>query len=86
MPQDPRIQQHAANVDAIIARFDSAHAGIEKDVADALALVEALQATAGQVTDEDAALIDQTQAKLEAAVAKLEALDAANPKPPTPPV
>lgn len=66
-------------------RQDAAIAGLKGDVDGLVAEIAKLQATQGQITPEDQALLDGIEARSAAISDKLEALDAMTP-PVAPPV
>lgn len=78
------ISEFSDRVSAHLDRLDQAHEGLSSDLADLKATIEKLQGTAGQVTPEDQALLNQLEAKIQAASDKLAAMDDLHP--PTPPV
>lgn len=77
------ISDFAAKQNAFNDRMDAAVAGLQGDVKTLNDQIAALQATQGQITPEDQALLDQIEQRGDAIATKLEALDALTP--PTPP-
>ena len=77
------ISEFASKQNAFNDRIDSAVTGLQGDIEALNALIKALQDSAGTVTPEDQALLDQIQSRSETITGKLEALDALTP--PTPP-
>jgi len=78
------ISDYAAKANAFNDRIDSAVTGLQGDVQALNDTITKLQNSAGTVTPEDQALLDQLQARAETIAAKVEALDALTP--PVPPV
>lgn len=74
-----RISEFKAKYDAFVARQDTAIAGVKGDLDTLNAKIEALQATQGQLTPEDDALLTEIENAADAATQKLEALDALTP-------
>ena len=60
-------------------RQEAAIAAVVADVQGLTELITALQASAGQVTPEDQAFLDQIESRASAITAKLDALDAMTP-------
>lgn len=77
------ISDFAAKQKAFNDRTGAAIDGIVADIGVLNDKITELQNSAGQVTPEDQALIDDLQAKGEALASRAEALD--NERPPTPP-
>ncbi len=77
------ISDYAAKANAFNDRIDSAVTGLQGDVQTLNDLIKKLQDSAGQITVEDQATLDQLQARAETIATKVEALDALTP-PPTP--
>jgi outer membrane murein-binding lipoprotein Lpp len=77
------ISDFAAKQAAHNAAIDTAITGLSGDVQALKSLVEQLQNSAGQVTPEDQALLDQIESQTGAIADRLTALDAETP--PTPP-
>jgi hypothetical protein len=78
------ISDYAAKANAFNDRIDSAVTGLQGDVQALNDTITKLQNSAGTVTPEDQALLDQLQARAETIATKVEALDALTP--PVPPV
>jgi methyl-accepting chemotaxis protein len=78
------ISDFAARQAAFNDRIDQAVTGLQGDVKTLQDTIDKLQNTAGQITPEDQALLDQIDARADAVATKLEALDALTP--PAPPV
>lgn len=78
------ISDFAAKQKAFNDRTGAAIDGIVADIKTLNDKITELQNSAGTVTPEDQALIDDLQAKGEALASKAEALDAQNPPPPPP--
>lgn len=77
------ISEFSTKLQAFFARSDAAIAGLTADVESLADQIRKLQETAGQITPEDQALLDDIEARTDAVATKLEALD--NLTPPTPP-
>ena len=78
------ISDFAAKQLAFNDRMNNAIAGLVGDVATLNAKIEELQNSAGTITPEDQALLNELEVAGDVMAAKLEALD--NLTPPTPPV
>lgn len=76
-----RISEFKTKHDAYMTRHDAALAGVKGDVDRLNAKIAELQATSGQLTPEDEALLTEIETAGEAAATKLEALDAENAPP-----
>jgi len=84
MPQDPKIAAFVSKMNDYVTAIG---ADIDDMVAKAGALqdtITTLQNSAGQVTPEDQALIDQAQSQVAALVDKADAADGKTPPPPPP--
>jgi peptidoglycan hydrolase CwlO-like protein len=77
------ISDFAARQTAFNGRIDAAVTGLQGDVKFLQDKIDELQNSAGQITPEDQALLDDIDARADAVATKLEALDALTP--PTPP-
>lgn len=77
------ISEFATKQQAFNARMDASIAGLSADVESLAEQIRKLQETAGQITPEDQALLDDIEKRTDAITTKLEALDALMP--PTPP-
>jgi hypothetical protein len=78
------ISEFATKQNAFNDRLDAAVTGLSGDVQALNDKITELQNTAGQITPEDQALLDNIQQRNEAIATKIEALDSLTP--PTPPV
>lgn len=78
------ISEFSTKQKAFNERMDAAVTGLSGDVQSLNDKITELQNSAGAVTPEDQALLDDLQARGDAILAKLEALDALTP--PVPPV
>ena len=78
------IAEFAAKQNAFNDRIDTAITDLQGDVQTLNDTIKALQNSAGAVTPEDQALLDNLQARAQTVTDKLEALDALTP--PKPPV
>jgi oligoendopeptidase F len=78
------ISDFKAKQDAHNDKIDAAVTGLQGDIKTLNDKIDALQTSAGQITPEDQALLDDIDARGQAIADKLEALDALTP--PTPPV
>lgn len=76
------ISDFAAKQNAFNDRMDTAITGLQGDVKTLNDLIEKLQNSAGQITPEDQALLDQIETRSDGIATKLEALDALTPPPP----
>lgn len=76
------IGDFAAKQTAFNARLGAAIDGVAADVDSLNAKIVELQNTAGAITPEDQALLDELQAQGEALASRLEAVDALTPPPP----
>lgn len=76
-----KVSDFAAAQTAFNTRLDAAVSGISSDVADLNAKIQELQTSAGAVTAEDQALLDELQAQGEALATRFEAVDALTPPP-----
>lgn len=85
MPNSPAIAAYVGKQNEYNTRTGAAIDGIVGDIGGLNALITTLQNSAGQITDEDQATLDQLQAAGEALASKAEALDAMNPPPAPPP-
>lgn len=74
-----KISEFADKVTAHNDKIDAALEGINGDVVGLKALIEQLQNSAGEVTPEDQALLDQLEARLAALADKTAALDELTP-------
>lgn len=74
-----KISEFAARQGAFNDRMDVAITDLQGDVKTLNDLIVQLQGTAGDVTPEDQALLDQIEVRANEIVAKLEALDALTP-------
>src|SRR5689334_11100133 len=81
-----KISEFADRQNAFNTRLETAIDGLTADVQNLKALVEQLQNSAGEITPEDQATLDQLEARVRTAVEKAEALDALTENTPTPPV
>lgn len=77
------ISDFAAKMKTFTDRQDAAVAGLQTDVQSLKDKIDALQNSAGQITPEDQALLDEIQTHAGTIADKLDALDAMTP-PPTP--
>jgi len=73
------ISDFAAKVNAFNDRIDTAVTDLQGDVDNLTKQIAALQASAGQITAEDQALLDGIQARVGTIADKLDALDALTP-------
>jgi hypothetical protein len=80
------IETFASRQNAFNDRIDSAVTGLQGDVTALTTKIAELQASAGAITPEDQALLDQIESRSQIIADKLEALDALNANVPTPPV
>lgn len=78
------ISDFAAAQSEFFNRVDTAVTGLQSDVTELKTLIEQLQASAGQISPEDQALLDQLQTRANTIASNLEALDAMTPPPGTP--
>lgn len=78
------ISDFATAQNAFNDQMDASISGLNGDIANLNAQIAALQASAGQITPADQALLDGIQARGKAMADKLSALDALTP--PVPPV
>lgn len=78
------ISDFAAAQSEFFNRVDTAVAGLQTDVTELKTLIEQLQSSAGQISPEDQALLDQLQTRANTIASNLEALDAMTPPPGTP--
>jgi hypothetical protein len=79
-----KIAEFAAAQKAFNDRQDAAVTGLQGDVQSLNDKITELQNSAGAITPEDQALLDDLQTRGEAITAKLEALDALTPPVPPP--
>lgn len=79
-----KISEFAEKVKAHNDKIDAAVAGVTADIAGLNEKIVALQATQGQITAEDQALLDDIEARGAAIAAKIEALDSLTPPVPPP--
>lgn len=81
------ISDFAARVAAFNDRIDTAITDLQGDVKNLEDQIAALQASAGQITPEDQALLDAIESRASTVADKLDALDALTPPvaPPEPP-
>jgi len=84
MAVSPAVQKHFDQTTAYLDKIDKGIDGVSGDITKLNELIAQLQATQGQLTPEDQALLDQIEARGNAAGTKIEALDALTP-PPAPP-
>lgn len=73
------ISEFTGKLNAFFDRQDTAITGIKGDLQFLKDTIAALQASSGQVTPEDQALIDAAEARVDAATTKVEGLDAETP-------
>lgn len=85
MPNSPAVAAFVTAMTGFFDRQDAAMAGLQSDVDNLVAQIAALQATQGQLTSEDQALLDGIQASASTVSDKLDALDGLTP-PVAPPV
>lgn len=78
------ISEFAGKVNAAFEGISTAVDGVKADVEGLKAKIQELQDSAGQISPEDQALLDDIQAKAESAATKLAELDAATENAPTP--
>lgn len=74
-----KISDFAGQMNAFTDRQDKAVADLQEDVKSLSAKIDELQASAGQITPEDQALLDAIQARASTVADKLDALDALTP-------
>jgi hypothetical protein len=84
MAVSPAIQAHFDKTKAYIDAIDLSIDGVKGDITELNKTIAALQASAGQITPEDQALLDQAEVLGNAAAAKLKGVDDLTP-PPAPP-
>lgn len=76
-----KISEFATALAAFQDQIDAAVTGLTADVKNLSDQIAALQASQGQITPEDQALLDRIQARTQAVADKLAALDALTPPP-----
>lgn len=79
------VSDFVGKMNDFFARQDTAVADLQGDIDNLVEQIAALQATQGQITPEDQALLDGIQAKAATISDKLDAMDALTP-PKAPPV
>lgn len=79
-----KITEHAERQNARLDQIDAAIGGITEDLRVMNEMIENLQNNPGPISAEDQATLDALEARGTALAERLVALDASNPKPPTP--
>lgn len=86
MPVSPAVQKHFDTTTAYLDKIDKGIDGVSGDITELNKLIAQLQATQGQLSAEDQGLLDQIEARGNAAGTKIETLDTLTPPPPPPTV